>query len=358
MMKTKFLLIALVYGLIPLKGFSQCPQCILTGDSIVSLDTSGFDQTHTYQNGGWPNYRLNVVNGSMPIYNDSVFYNGSGQITRTVHAYEEYIYTYTAGLVTRIDGYSINTMNPWTKSYNINYTAGLISSIMLDTNSVTGQPNGLPGSFVGVTWSNGNPVAMGLEIYKHLAIDTTYPYIALDTIFAAAIFDTACNVRSMLFPDRGAEGLLTYMAANNSRLTVFTDSVQFLGAGPGEIIENKVYTYNGNNTVNSIEMLPSFFDNYHEITYYFYNCNIAGIEEDITDPYTIYPNPVTDMLRFKFNSENERNIQLINSNGTVMSNFILSGSEYQIDVTGLSSGIYLVMVMENGTVTSKKFIKN
>lgn len=76
----------------------------------------------------------------------------------------------------------------------------------------------------------------------------------------------------------------------------------------------------------------------------------------------LYPNPVTDVLQLKvpFDTSIE-SITIMDLTGKIVKNLAVSGMDqtrdFQIDVTDLSTGIYLLEVIGNGQRSVKKFIK-
>lgn len=87
----------------------------------------------------------------------------------------------------------------------------------------------------------------------------------------------------------------------------------------------------------------------------------TGIEEmDVILNISAYPNPTTDFLQLKIESEKMKNLsfQLYNINGKLLQNKKITGTESQINMTGLVSAIYFVIVLsENQIVKSFKIIK-
>ena len=356
-MKTKLLLFSVLISATTFQTFSQSG-CVIDRDSIVTIAPTPGTMTHSYFYSPWPNYNLDVVIEDSTGYWDSIIYNGSNQIIETVNlSGDSYMYSYTAGVVTRIDGSGING-GPWTKSYDVYYTAGEISSIMLDTITISGNPPGVPGSFITLTWVAGNVVYAELGLHSEL-VGGPAGFAYLDTIEAVSTFDTKNNLPELLIPNRGAEGLLDFVTTNNSTLTVFNNDVPLLGANQGDTIEYNIYTYNGNNDVVSMERMPSFFDNNHSISYYFYDCSFIGIEENGNDPsLQVYPNPAADYLMVNSGTENDKAIQIISSNGTIVKTMRFSDAEHSIDISGLSNGIYFITVNDEGSFSTRKFMKN
>ncbi|MCR5589885.1 MAG: choice-of-anchor J domain-containing protein [Bacteroidales bacterium] len=79
----------------------------------------------------------------------------------------------------------------------------------------------------------------------------------------------------------------------------------------------------------------------------------SGIESAENDAnVAIYPNPVRNMLNVE--GENVKNVEIIDVNGRVVLNSNRAG---QIDMSELSDGVYMVRVMSENGVSTKKIVK-
>jgi len=88
--------------------------------------------------------------------------------------------------------------------------------------------------------------------------------------------------------------------------------------------------------------------------------NVAAVKYNSVDKgISIYPNPASDLLTIS-NSQNIQNatISIINSNGkTVMSSANRSGRKLNVDISSLSPGSYFVQLLNDGKVSTLKFVK-
>lgn len=362
-MRTKLLLFAVIFsltGILSKQVFAQSG-CLIDRDSIVHFDTVNYSTTHHYfHNIAFPNNLEAVVDDTTGNY-DSIYYNASNQIIETFSfsgtTFSDYLYTYTGGVISRIDGAGFNG-GSWTKSYNVLYTAGEISAILLDTTSVTGMPGGIPGSFLYIHWSaSGNPDTINLGLHNILVGGPpNFGYV--DTIIGLSTFDTKNNVKSLIFPYGGADGLLSYVSNNNIKLTVFGNDIPAFGANQGDTIEYNIYTYNVDNDVASVNRKPNFFNNSERTEYYFYDCSTVSIEGENNVTMTIYPNPAANYLVVNTGTENDKTATIFSSNGTIIKTISFSGIEHSIDIAGLSNGMYFITINDNGSFSTKKFMKN
>lgn len=96
------------------------------------------------------------------------------------------------------------------------------------------------------------------------------------------------------------------------------------------------------------------------------NRNLMDVEEnEIEDNFVmVYPNPVTNILKFSINTKNNEDFKvtvfnimgqkLIEQKGISGTNI----SEHQIDVSTLNTGTYLIRITVDGTVVNRKFVKS
>lgn len=87
-------------------------------------------------------------------------------------------------------------------------------------------------------------------------------------------------------------------------------------------------------------------------------CATTGVAEHGQDEWTIYPNPVHDVLFIRNGgSQGTGSVSVHNAVGqTVLVDHIDHGSHHQINVQGLSNGLYhMRIVLSDGTIVRKKF---
>lgn len=82
----------------------------------------------------------------------------------------------------------------------------------------------------------------------------------------------------------------------------------------------------------------------------------ASSAEFFKENFTIYPNPVVDVLNItSINELNVKEVRIIDMTGKVLN----SGKQLEtIDVSGLASGVYLIEIESNEGSATSKFIKN
>ena len=93
---------------------------------------------------------------------------------------------------------------------------------------------------------------------------------------------------------------------------------------------------------------------------YMYNHTPVGISEnESVNTMTVFPNPAQGSLNVIISDNQVADVAYIyDFQGKVCMQFAMNSGENNIDLSELSTGIYLLkVVMENGTQCSQKFIK-
>ena len=89
------------------------------------------------------------------------------------------------------------------------------------------------------------------------------------------------------------------------------------------------------------------------------NCSTLGIQENIINDFTIYPNPANG--RIKISSKNNLHINTIKIFSIVGKNVHYINnyrSEIELDLTHLTSGVYFVDISTDEGTISKRLIIN
>ena len=80
-----------------------------------------------------------------------------------------------------------------------------------------------------------------------------------------------------------------------------------------------------------------------------------GVEENILNDVSIYPNPAEDFIMI--NSENVESVDVLDIYGRIVTSLEIN-CETRIDMSNFANGIYYVRIHSNGATTVKKVIKN
>ena len=103
-------------------------------------------------------------------------------------------------------------------------------------------------------------------------------------------------------------------------------------------------------TANNLEINASGLS-YNAILQY------LGIEDYAIGNYILIPNPVQSLLTVKRPDATKVNITVYNSIGALIHSFDTSESEFVIDVTNLSAGIFFIRLSDGTQMATKSFVK-
>mgnify|MGYP001345681595 CR=1 FL=1 len=76
----------------------------------------------------------------------------------------------------------------------------------------------------------------------------------------------------------------------------------------------------------------------------------SGIEETVSNMFSVYPNPATDMINVSFNETVNGTVSIVNIAGKEVLSATVNGAQTSISTAELSSGVYYVQV-NNGNLT-------
>ena len=83
------------------------------------------------------------------------------------------------------------------------------------------------------------------------------------------------------------------------------------------------------------------------------------MQEQVNKNITVWPNPANDMVVINFANTQKKNttIRIVNADAKVVIKEITNNDFLHVDVSNLSSGIYIVQVIGDGKVTDIKKIQ-
>ncbi len=83
------------------------------------------------------------------------------------------------------------------------------------------------------------------------------------------------------------------------------------------------------------------------------------INSEITNNFTVYPNPGKDQITISYRTESKRPRKLLitNIDGRAVLEFSLTANTKQLDISNLNSGVYILILFDEGTQVVKKFVK-
>ena len=87
---------------------------------------------------------------------------------------------------------------------------------------------------------------------------------------------------------------------------------------------------------------------------------VTSLEDNLIEnaEIAIYPNPAADYLNVGLNGieADGLRVRIINTSGTVFNEFVMNSTNERLDISSLSSGFYYLLISNNDSVQSKKFI--
>ncbi|PSL23979.1 T9SS type A sorting domain-containing protein [Dyadobacter jiangsuensis] len=169
---------------------------------------------------------------------------------------------------------------------------------------------------------------------------------------------------------RFASETVIFDGVNNPKVTVLLG-----GGGPwyyqfgtdGSVMNRQAYT-----STDVVELFQASPSQYYRLFRVSNGCGIGIIESPstvkvevitATEPnapafhVVVAPNPVQDILTVKSENSDEKNIQLISQNGTVVHTIKTRRRDEALDIRSLSPGIYLLQVNSKGKNATFKVIK-
>lgn len=183
-----------------------------------------------------------------------------------------------------------------------------------------------------------------------------FPYLRYDTLVAIYVddfnYDTIVE-NSELLCDRFSNGFDCSFAASAVEPNYY--NYRF-GEGLGIIRETAC------NETGEPWMCPNIAKS---LIFYSKGDEICGTMDSLTfNPqitekidFDIFPDPVADYLFIRFDETNPALIELFDLNGRKITQEIMKSKSFQLDLTWLKSGMYIVKITSKNKVVTKKIVK-
>jgi hypothetical protein len=183
-----------------------------------------------------------------------------------------------------------------------------------------------------------------------------FPYLRYDTLVAIYVddfnYDTIVE-NSELLCDRFSNGFDCSFAASAVEPAYF---YYRFGEGLGIIRETVC------NETGGPWLCPNIAKN---LTFYSKGDEICGTMDSLTfNPqitekidFDIFPDPVADYLFIRFDETNPALIELFDLNGRKITSEMMESKSFQLDLTWLKSGMYVVRITSENKVVTKKIVK-
>lgn len=154
----------------------------------------------------------------------------------------------------------------------------------------------------------------------------------------------------------------TYVAVNDAGTTVYigthagayvavvnpADSMRVVSAAFADANGNATLTVPANHATYMLSVTAQGHKPYH------YTFNNLGISNPIAVNAEVYPNPATDGCTILCNGM--QNIRIVNSLGQTVRTVSASGDRTELDLQGLSSGVYILRIATTNGVATKKLL--
>lgn len=252
---------------------------------------------------------------SNPFRVSTLTYDSNNRINR-VHVMEDY-------------GFGVSTL-----AHDILYNASNeIISMKVDPTSITGSPDVFDLNFENMVWLNGN--------VKSLSLVGDIVGLGTDTLEFTVEYDSKLNLGRLL-PIEDAGSLIEQFSKNNiTKLITVNDEV----VGPaGTLALDRIYTYDGNGEVSSIQENLGLFNDDEKTTGYKFQCSGIGIEENDFSSLSIFPQPAKEVLHIQ-TTEGINSISLYTLTGQmVLKKELKSVSDYSLSLHGINTGAYVLEI--------------
>ncbi|HXH19586.1 MAG TPA: T9SS type A sorting domain-containing protein [Chitinophagales bacterium] len=329
--------------------------CRVTRDSVIAGSNATSYSDYVYDNvSGMLLLVTHTDSGSFSSTSyDQVLYDGFGRVSEVRSFYSnptpvlqrKITYVYTNDKVTRIEASGDNG-SPWTLSHNVTYNGNDISSIVLDNTSITGSPEGFPGSFINMVWQNGNVLSLTL-IYGNDSIELT------------AVYDDKNNISKKLLNTDGAGGFFEAANVNNilQVVTVYNETLMGNPVPAGTFVLDRDYTYNSNDDVETVTDNSALFNNQMSTTRYFWDCSVGIFSPASVSGLNIIPNPAADVIHL--NQGNLKSVvKIFDMTGKQIKTLITDGQIAALDISDLKPGIYYIEANDGNITARGKVMKN
>ncbi len=167
-------------------------------------------------------------------------------------------------------------------------------------------------------------------------------------------YDTSLKTATMVFPITNLEepipGGYKLVQVSSGNLILITAENVYSNLGGWHVVSG-LYGFSNGYAVDEHHIY------FVSSSYVYLYDQASGIIEEVNDDFGFGPNPATSQITITGDLA-DKEIKLINSGGQVVLSRSLSSAEsFTIDLSGLSSGLYLLQMNCQGKTTTKKLVK-
>lgn len=347
----KFFLFFTVFLFGTLGFLSSAQTCLIIRDSVIAGAGTTTFSDYIYGTGNRLEQVTHTDSGSAVVTtSDLVLFVGASDISeiRTFNTVggstiiRTIKYTYTNGKITRVEVTGDNG-GAWTMAHDITYSGNNISSMILDSSSLTGSPEGLVGSFVDFVWNGGNISSLNI-------------LFGSDTLEIVVVADNKNNLYKNILNTEGATFLFQAAMQNNMLSAALANDEPGIGQSAGAKILSRSYTYNSNNDVEILTDSATALNSDFKVTQYIYDCNVAArAPQAIT--LNLYPNPAQNIIRIE-NGAFAGTVKIFDMAGKQVFFQQVEKEAVALDVSELANGMYSLEMVNKGKVFRGKFVVN
>jgi hypothetical protein len=281
---------------------------------------------------------------------------------------------YVIGSTNSSDFLSINSGSNYFQSYAGNYDAVLLT---VDTANVIKHSTFLGGSDDDLGWDivyntqTGTTYISGECTGSHFPIPSTNPTNTYNQSYAGNADNFICafkdNYNSMLwgtYLGGTQDEFVVHIAAGENHQSICVDNIHNLYLGgmtrSGETQTIPFPLDNGGGAPTYFQPLMNGVMD-ATITRFDLTTVVVGIKENIlsSNDILIYPNPTSHNLFIKLNSNIDKlDYKIVNTLGQVVSYGKVNSGTSSINTEKLSTGVYIIELINNTSKLSAKFIKN
>ena len=75
-------------------------------------------------------------------------------------------------------------------------------------------------------------------------------------------------------------------------------------------------------------------------------CSTSGLTENSHASFNLFPNPVSDVLAIRFENEKERQIQIYDTNGKLVYDFVSTNNLERVALSAFGAGVYIIKTID------------
>lgn len=228
----------------------------------------------------------------------------------------------------------------WTPDYDFGENGGNVNL------STTGTNNALKLNFSNAGWGAGTNSPVDITGMTHLHFDYYAPNLAAGSLgheFKFIIIGEGQGEKDYVFKESGADAVIVF----DQWVSVDIPLSHFEALG---LTKDKFLQYKLGST-SDLNTTLVYFDNI-----YIYNSATASVDNNTLLGFSMYPNPANNVLNISA-KETIKNADIFNVLGKKVMSVNINKANGSIDVSNLSSGIYLIKYNVNDKVGTAKFIK-